>query len=91
MGLWAEKFRIHSESKTSGGSLEMVTTKRVRQIDDVIDDDNHIVTVQKSAKLESSTHVVPGQEPNFNSIIGNVVGLNIATDEEAKVMMQYGE
>ncbi len=42
-------------------------------------------------KLDSPTHEMKGQYPNFNSIVENVVGLKIATDDEGYAMMQYGE
>jgi len=53
---------------------------RVRKINDVIDDNKAIVSIKKTSAI-----------PNFNSIVENLRGLKIATDDEAKSMMQYGE
>ena len=53
--------------------------------------DNHVVPVKKSKKQDSSTYLMQVPIPNFNSIVENLRGLKIATDDEAKSMMQYGE
>ena len=53
--------------------------------------DYHVITVKKSAKQDSSTYLMQVPIPNFNSIVENLHGLKIATDDEAKSMMQCGE